>query len=63
MENFHDKLMYVLKSKNLNKKEEIFQLDAFINNFQSEEKFDNPKYHELFQILIEFKLTNYISTR
>jgi hypothetical protein len=62
MEISEDKLIQILKSKNSNKKDEIFQLDAFINNFQSEQKFNHPSYYELFVVLIENKLTSQINS-
>jgi hypothetical protein len=56
------KLIQILKSHNTNKKEEIFQLDYFINNFQSELTFNTQEYHELFEILILVKLSSHLST-
>ncbi len=62
MEKYEDKLIQILKAKNSIKKDEIFELDAFINKIQSEHNFNHPNYHELFIVLIENKLTSQINS-
>ena len=56
------KLIQNLKSLNTPKKEEIFQLDFFINNFQSESTFNTQEYHDLFETLILSKLSSHLTT-
>jgi len=62
MEKYEDKLLQILKAKNSIKKDEIFELDAFINKIQSEHNFNHHKYHELFHVLIDDKLTSQIKS-
>jgi len=39
-----------------NKKDEIFELDRFINRFKDINQFNNPSYQEMFNLLIENRL-------
>lgn len=41
---------------NINKKEEIFQLDSFINNYQSDDQYNDKIYSDIFVALISNRL-------
>ena len=39
-----------------NRKDEIFQLDEFINRYQSDEKYEHSLYTNIFNLLLQDKL-------
>jgi hypothetical protein len=53
-----DTKLYDCLSSSTNLKEEIFQLDEFINRYESDEKYDGPIFKNIFNILLEIKLTS-----
>jgi hypothetical protein len=55
-DNLDVKLFENLKSSH-NRKDEIFLLDEFINRHQSDDNYDNALYSNIFNLLLETKLT------
>ena len=55
MSDIDQKLLDNLLSSNI-RKEEIFQLDEFINRYQSDDKYDNALYTDIFNNLLHTKL-------
>jgi hypothetical protein len=46
-----------LLSKNFSdRKEEIFQLDNFINRYKNDSQYDHPDYGKIFSLLIETRI-------
>jgi hypothetical protein len=55
-ENLDVKLFENLKSSQ-NRKDEIFLIDEFINRHQSDENYNDSLYTNIFNLLLETKLT------
>jgi hypothetical protein len=49
-------LVRLKEKQGFNKKEEIFELDKFINKFIDIDQYDDPLYTEMFKYLIENRL-------
>jgi hypothetical protein len=51
-----DKLLYENLKKGIPKKDEILQLDQFINRYASDDQYDGQIYVEIFNLLVTSRI-------
>lgn len=58
MDKFDQKLLDNLRLNisDINRKEEIFLLDEFINRYNSDQQYNDENYSEMFKILLNLRL-------